>query len=288
MSSASHYQSLERQLAAWAHTQPAIQAIIVVGSQARSVHPADEWSDLDVVIFASETTAYLHDAAWLSIFGTVHAVVADSFGQRDREWIAVYADGTKLDAALLSIDPAATPTLQTMIDTFPYPTVLQRGVRVLVDKTGAAGELRLPALDPRRPTPTDFVELLNRMWLDAMKTAKFIRRHDLWRAKRICDGQLKQHVLTLLEWQAATQPDRRDIWYDGRFLAEWADREAVAALPTTFATYSQLDLKRALFATLDLFRQLAQDVARRLEYAYPFETDRALTAQIGAILQGDE
>ena len=67
---------------------------------------------------------------WLNTFGTVIAAVAHSFGQHDREWIALYADGTSLDAAFLSIDPVATPTLQTMLDAFPYPNrAATRGAR---------------------------------------------------------------------------------------------------------------------------------------------------------------
>ena len=279
------YAQLEQHFATWTLDQPAIQAVIVVGSRARSIHSADEWSDLDLVVFASDATSYLRDSTWLNTFDTVIAAVSHSFGQHDREWIALYADGTKLDAAFLSIDPAATPTLQTMLDVFPYPIVLQRGVRVLVDKTGASTALHLPKINtPPLPDQAEFAALLNRMWLDAIKTAKFIRRHDLWRAKQVCDGDLKQHVLTLLEWQAASQSDNRDIWYDGRFLAEWADREALAELPATFAAYEIADLKRALFATLDLFRRLARDVAWQLDYPIPLQADQYIDDHIRSML----
>jgi aminoglycoside 6-adenylyltransferase len=280
------YQRLEQHIAAWVLEQPAIQAVIVVGSRARSIHSADEWSDLDLVVFTSAATSYLRDSAWLSNFGTVIATVSNSFGEHDREWIALYADGAKLDAAILSIDPMATQTLQFMLDAFPYPNVLQRGMRVLLDKTGPSTELRLPTINTPLPDQTEFTALLNLMWLDAIKTAKFIRRRDLWRAKQLCDGDLKRHVLTLLEWQAAAQPDQRDSWYDGRFLTEWADREALAALPATFAAYDSADLARALFATLDLLRQLARAVARQLDYSYSAQTDRWIDEHIRMMLRG--
>jgi aminoglycoside 6-adenylyltransferase len=281
------YARLEQRFAEWALAQQSIAAVIVVGSRARSVHPADEWSDLDLVVFTSDAKSYLRDSVWLNTFGTVIIAVFDSFGRHDREWIAFYADSTKLDAAVISIDPAATPTLQTMLDAFPYPIVLERGVRVLVDKSGTSTELQLPRIAaPPLPDQTEFTVLLNRMWLDALKAAKFIHRNDLWRAKQVCDGNLKQHVLRLLEWQAAAQQDRNDIWYDGRFLMEWADREALAALPATFAAYDIADLARALFATLELFRRLAQDIARRLDYAYPLEADRAINDHIRLLLRG--
>ena len=285
ISSVETYARLEQRFAEWSLTRQSIAAVIVVGSRARAVHPADEWSDLDLVAFASDAALYLHDPAWLNTFGTLVAVVSNSFGRHDREWIALYDDGSKLDVAWLSIDPAATPTLQAMLDAFPYPNVLERGVRVLIDKTGSALERRQPKIDtPQLPDQADFTALINRVWLDAVKAAKFIRRHDLWRAEQLCDCEMKQHLLTMLEWHTAAQHDQRNVWYDGRFLSEWADPRAVAELPATFAVYDAADLQRALFATLDLFRRLAHDVARQLDYAYPAHTDQFADAYIRALL----
>ncbi len=280
------YPQLERRFIDWALTQPAIRAVIVVGSRARLVHPADEWSDLDLVVFTQDAPSYLNDATWLEALGHVRAAVSDSFGKNDREWLALYDDGSKLDVAILSIDPTAT--LQEMLDAFPYPVVLRRGVRVLLDKTGASAELRLPKIDaPQLPTQEAFTALINRMLLDAVKAAKFIRRNDLWRAKQLCDNEMKQLLLTLLEWQASAQQGQRDVWYDGRFLNEWADRDALAALPDTFATYQAADLQRAFLATLDLFRRLAHEAAAQLGYAYPTEVDRFVAEHLRSILRGN-
>jgi aminoglycoside 6-adenylyltransferase len=281
------YSQLEQRFVEWTLTQSAIQAVIVIGSRARSDHPADEWSDLDLVVFTVDTTAYLNDAMWLEAFGHVRVAVSSSFGKSDREWLALYNDGSKLDVAFLSIGPTTTPTLQEMLDAFPYPVVLQHGVRVLLDKTGAPAELRVPKIAaPQPPTQAAFTALINRMLLDALKTAKFIRRNDLWRAKQMCDGDLKQQLLVMLEWHAMTGGHNRDVWYDGRFLDEWADLKTLAALPDTFAAYHVADLQRALLATLDLFRRLAQEVAAQLGYAYPVETHRFVAGQIQSILRG--
>jgi aminoglycoside 6-adenylyltransferase len=276
---------LEQLFAEWSLTQQPIVAVIVVGSRARSDHPADDWSDLDLVVFAGDTASYLHDPAWLNAFGTVIAAISDAFGQNGREWIALYADGSKLDVAFLTIDPAAAPTLQAMLDAFPYPKVLQRSVRVVIDKTGTATNLRLPTITQQPPpTQAEFTTLTRRMWLDAIKAAKFIRRHDLWRAKQLVDCELKQHLLTMLEWHAAVQPEQRNVWYDGRFLSEWADPQALVELPATFAAYAAADLQRALLATLDLFQHLAQDVAQQPGYAYPIQTDQFADNTIRAML----
>ena len=285
---ADNYLELEQRFADWALTQAAIRAVIVVGSRARLDHPADEWSDLDLVVFTSDASQYLNDALWLDTFGQARVVISSSFGQSDREWLALYENGCKLDVAFLSIDPTAATALQAMLDAFPYPVVLQRGMRVLLDQTGATAELRLPKIDaPQPPTQAAFTALINRVFFDAIKTAKFIRRNDLWRAKQLCDSDLKEHLLVMLEWHALTQKRTHEIWYDGRFIDEWADREALAALPDAFAVYHAADLQRALFSTLDLFRRLAHEVAEHLGYAYPAEADQFVAGQIQLILRGN-
>jgi hypothetical protein len=85
---------LEQRLAEWTARQPARRAVIVVGSHARSSHSADEWFDLDLVVFANDATSHRRHSAGLNNFGTVIAAVPHAFGQYDRSWIAVDADGT--------------------------------------------------------------------------------------------------------------------------------------------------------------------------------------------------
>ncbi len=280
------YQKLEQHFAEWASQQSSIIAVIVVGSRARSDHAADDWSDLDLIVFTTAPDHYLHYAAWLDAFGTVVAAISSSFGQRDREWIVLYKDGSKLDAAILAIDPILRPTLQAMVDTFPYPVVLQRGVRVLVDKTGTSSQLHLPEMHSLpQPNQAEFTDVLNQLSLTALKTAKFVRRGDIWRAKQLCDGTLKQHMLTLLEWHAALPPNSRDIWYDGRFLHEWADPQDLENVPESFAAFRPDDVQRALLATLQLCRRLALTIAAQLMLDYPAHVDHFIDQQIHWILE---
>ncbi|MCL4301757.1 MAG: nucleotidyltransferase domain-containing protein [Anaerolineae bacterium] len=58
-------QQLKHRLVAWIATQPNLRAILVVGSQARRDHPADEWSDLDLMVFATDFSPYLTQTDWL-------------------------------------------------------------------------------------------------------------------------------------------------------------------------------------------------------------------------------
>ena len=65
------YTQLEQDIGDWARTRPDLRAAIVVGSRARADHPADEWSDLDLILFAVNPAIYVSDTDWLAAFGEV-------------------------------------------------------------------------------------------------------------------------------------------------------------------------------------------------------------------------
>ncbi len=43
------YEKIERNFISWAQTVEDIRAAFIVGSRARKDHPADEWSDMDII-----------------------------------------------------------------------------------------------------------------------------------------------------------------------------------------------------------------------------------------------
>lgn len=278
------YAQLEHDFIAWAKTQPAICAALVIGSRARIVHPADEWSDLDLIVFTTEAAAYGSNGEWLGQFGEIWISVMNYIGHGDPEWLVVYSDGLKIDIAFTAVDADVPFDLQQTVDASPYQDVISRGARVLFDRSFAPTALHINPIEPALlPTPDQFTTLIHHAWLDAMRVVKFIKRGDLWRAKRYCDGELKQHLLTLFEWHARTIDPSRDVWHDGRFIDEWADPRTLARLPNTFAAYSTDDLWRALFATRDLFRSLSIEIADRLGFPYPTLIDRRVVEWLQSI-----
>ena len=57
------YNQLIERLTAWAQAQENIRIATLIGSRARTDHPADEWSDLDVFIAARDIRVYVDSAA---------------------------------------------------------------------------------------------------------------------------------------------------------------------------------------------------------------------------------
>lgn len=275
------YEHLINRFVQWAQAEDNIRAAVVIGSRARVDHPADAWSDLDVIILANGPEPYWATTDWLHNVGvpwlTFIEPLPDGSGFERR---VLFEGGLDVDFAP---DPVAP--FRRMLDEGHFVGLLTdlipRGVRFLVDKEGFAERLKqipvaLPPYQP--PTESEYLNLVHDFWYHTVWTAKKLRRGELWTAKSCCDSYIKQLLRRMLEWHTrARRGASVDTWMRGRFLEEWADARAVAALPAIFAHYDMADVWRVLLATMELFRWLALETAEALGYAYPsFGEDRAV------------
>lgn len=271
---------LEMTIADWATRRDDVGAIVVVGSRARYTHPADVWSDLDLIVFTTTPEAYTAGAGWLDAWGQVWAPALSQIEGGLPEWLALMSGGLKVDVVLA---PAAS-ALPEMLARFPFQDVLGRGLRVLVDKTASHGHPppSFAPAPPLLPTAFEFQNACFAFLVAVDKTARLLRRGEVWRAKILFDADLKLRLLAFVEWQArAAHGPGHDTWYEGRFLHEWADPSLLPALPATFAAYDRADLWRALWATMALFQRLAADCAEKWGLPYPASAAERLLAQWG-------
>jgi len=263
------YDRLEREISAWANDQDDILALVVIGSRARKDHPADELSDLDLMLFAAEPQRYAADDAWLSRFGEIWLQRFKITGIGDPEWLVLYAGGLKVDFLLAS----ATGNMTEMLFGPKYLFVTGRGVRVLVDKqniTDLGLFRKQKQLEWQKPDELRFSATINQFLLLTYRATNMLQRGEMWRAKMIIDGELRSLLLRHLEWQAkAVNGSGYDTWHDGRFLEEWADPRAMANLPQTFARYEKMETSQALLQMLYLAIQLGKETARLWHYSYP-------------------
>ena len=278
------YEEIVERFVAWSRTEDAVRAAVVIGSRARTDHPADEWADLDIVIWSTDPTPYLASAAWTAALGDPWiSFVVTSPDSRVRERRILFAGGRDVDAAF--VDPkAATQPDETLADL--ARVIFGRGVRVLLDKDGVVAEM-LAAVAPAMPaTPPDAAALdqaASDFWYHAMWTAKHLRRGELWWAKGSCDGHLKELLRVVLEWDAAATG--RDPWFRGRFLEQWADPATVRGLRSAFAHYDEEEMWEALGVTMDLFSRVARQLATTLALPYPEDAEtraRELVRDIAA------
>lgn len=283
---AAAYEQLIDRFVAWVETEDNIRAAMVIGSRARTDHPADQWSDLDVLIFAIDPEPY-QNVEWLRHVGTSWLSflepTPDGSGYERR---VLFAGGLDVDFI-----PIPVTELERMLtEGFPpdLADMVSRGVRFLVDKEGFAARLEALNVEPPSytpPTEDEFLNTVHDFWYHTVWTAKHLRRGELWWAKSGCDGYLKHLLHQMLTWHAHATQKEVDTWMRGRYLEEWADPRAVEALADVYAHYNETDVWRALRATMELFSWLAWETAETLDYPYPTKGEthaRALVERMAA------
>jgi aminoglycoside 6-adenylyltransferase len=272
------YEELEQAAVHWAQAHADILALLEIGSRARRRHPADEWSDLDLLVLTGDTRPYA-DAEWLAELGVVWLAYVEETHAGDPDVQAIFEGGIKGDFTFVTVADVEQG-LDASLAELPYRGALSRGGRVLFNRNGPA--LPIPArtvavVEP--PTEQEYRRLIDGFWLYALRVAKFTSRGDLWRAMLNLILRLDLRLLTLIEWHARSR-GVADTWYDGRFMAEWADPRVLERLPGAFAHYNAADLRRALLEAVALFRLLAQETAGQLGYEYPSVLDERLSQMV--------
>ena len=299
---ATSYEALLARISIWAKAEPNVRALTIFGSQARREDPADEWSDVDLLLVATKPDAYLADAQWLNRFGKVwlsHAERAPVGGVDEQRAVfdgALEVDFTVLSAQTLRLARFGLQILSrmpAMAHAFPRSTrggliaiadILGRGAKILVDKDRLMSRLPSMKFDDRyseKPSERQFGAVTDRFWHGSIWVAKHLRRGELWRAKDGCDVRMKMSILQLIEWHTkATKGWNFDTWAQGRFLERWADPRIEAALGGAFAHYDIEDVWRALFATMEMYRWLGRETAAKLGVIYPTLADECATAWV--------
>lgn len=286
------YERIVERFVHWADTVADIRAAAIIGSRARTDHPADVWADLDIIILATDPNGLAHDPAWAARLGDVWiAFVEPTPGGDAVERRILFAGGLDVDFAFFPVEHVGDASFR---DT--ARAVIVRGARVLVDKDGELGRLSAELAAGEATAPSSAVEEVPRaalplpdaatvaqvagdFWYHAVWTAKHLRRGELWWAKGGCDGHMKELLRVALEWDAASHG--RDPWFRGRFLEEWADPGAVTRLREAFAPYDEREVWRALGVTMDLFGDVVQRACRRLGVPYPDDVEAHARGLVG-------
>jgi aminoglycoside 6-adenylyltransferase len=258
-------------LAAWGAASGDVAAVLLVGSQAREVVPADEFSDVDVALLVADTGPYLAGADWLSAFGEPlltflePTAVGTAYERR-----ALFTSGLEVDFSILPAE-----ALAAMAADAQTASVLARGFRVLAGDPALEQQLRAAAANgAERPPlePAAFTALSHDLWYHVLLAAKKLARGEIWLARSICDCYLKGRLVQLFAWHVETRDPGRDTWHGGRFLEQWADTALVDELWGAYAA-DRADVAGALRRTADLAGRIESDLAAAL--GLPEPVDRA-------------
>ena len=246
-------EGLLTEVSAWAASEPNVRTAFLVGSRARREVPADEFSDVDVVLLADDPAALVDDSSWLGRFGEpLLTFVEETAVGGERERRVLYADGTDVDFAVFPASAAPALTADP-----GAASALARGFRMLHDELGL-GEL-FATLTPTEPPARAPEEVVQDFWYHALWAAKKLRRGEAVTASFCLDGALRGALVELARLHARQLRPAVDTWHGSRFAERWADPRGPAAYWRSAAGGPD-EIPTALLRLCDAFDELAADL----------------------------
>ncbi len=268
------YENMESNFVSWAQTVEDIRAAFIVGSRARKDHPADEWSDMDIIFFTSRQNYYLTNSEWLNNFGDVCTSFVAQTDGGDPECLTLFEGGWQVDFVIHTVD-----NLNQIVKNKIIPNNFYRGVKVLIDKDHIAHNIIPQNNKAPQGMPLSeerFLQTINMFWFVALYSAKQILRNELWVVK-VRDGNLKELLLQMIEWHEKTVNGMEyDTWHAGRFLCEWASKETQEELQNSFGHFDRNDSWKALKATITLFKRLSREISDKKKFSYPYDLENSV------------
>lgn len=265
-------------LVQWAESKADIRAMLLTSTRTKPDVTVDEFSDYDVILVVTDHRQYLENDDWLEDFGRVLTVYRDpvhtEFGMEKFIRVTHYEDGTKIDYTVCPVD-----LLKRIAEEPELPAYLDVGYTVLVDKDKLTEQLKSPTYKahiPVIPTEKEYQTLVEEFFSDTLYVAKHIYRDDLMPLKYCLDCMAKQnHLRRMLEWRVELDHN----WslapgVYGKNLKKYVAPAIWSELESTYVGAGKDENWKALFTTINIFREVAIEIADHLSYAYPYSIDQ--------------
>jgi aminoglycoside 6-adenylyltransferase len=268
----------------WAEAVPSIRAVLLTSSRANPHATVDPFSDYDIILVVADILPFFESREWLAEFGDVLVVYRDPvknhLGHRQFAYITQYADRTKIDFTLWPVG-----LLKRVAAEAKLCEELDVGYSVLLDKDELTAQLQ-PASHqahiPSPPTEAEFQALVEEFFHESTYVAKHLWRGELLPLKYNLDHAMKQvNLRRMLEWRIEIDHHWSIKPGDyGKSLRKFVTPLVWEELEQTYVGSVLEDNWDALFRTIALFRDIAQQVSGLLGFHYPDELDKKVVAYL--------
>ena len=234
-----------------------VEAVALSGSRINPQTQKDEFQDYDVVYIVDNLEELISDLYWLNRFGNRLIEQYNLLGHRYL-YLMLFEDGNRIDLTLCPKEH-----IQEWVDS-------EAGFRVLKDDKGLF-EAYLP--NPKRywiypPTEEEFAASCNEFWWVSTYVVKGIRRNQLMYATDHLYGICQQELLKVLAWQVASDKGIVDIGKNYKYLFHYLPAEKKNEFSALLDLSSIEKISQSLFATMKLFDCEAQELAKKMGFAY--------------------
>jgi len=237
-----------------------VKAVAMSGSRTNQNAPKDEFQDYDVVYVVDDFDNLMSDLSWLDYFGK-RIIEQEVVLDHRRLYLMLFEDGNRIDLTLCPKDH-----IQEWGDSEAGFTVLEDPEHLFEPYSQ-----NLERYWTSPASAIDFEKACNEFWWVSAYVVKRICRKQVIYAIDHLYGICQQEFLKILAWQVASDRGKVDIGKNYKYLFNYLPAEQKKEF-SDLLDFSSIDkITQSLLATMELFHQEDQSLAKKMGYDYDKE-----------------
>jgi aminoglycoside 6-adenylyltransferase len=268
----------------YASNDERVRAVGMNGSRTNPNAPKDMFQDYDIVFMITDMNSFIADKNWMDCFG--NRIIMQTPEDMDLfppeldgnfSYLMLFSDGNRIDLTLCPIEKKENWNNGDKLSI------------VLLDKDHVLPNLPAPTDQDywvKRPSAAFYADCCNELWWVSTYVAKGLWRQEITYAMDHLNMNVRPMLIKMLEWKVGIDTNfSLSTGKNGKYLERYLPKQNWLALMSTYPEGTYEEVWDALFAILDLFRSTAKEVAERLNYEYPLDDDRNVTAYLMRVQQ---
>lgn len=261
---------------------PRILAVLQNGSRSNSNITKDIFQDYDIIYVVERIQPFLKDRGWIDVFGERMILqmpedmelypptpeLADAFS-----YLLQFKDGNRIDLLLVPLEK---------LDHFTCDSLC----KVVWDKSGLFEATPLPPASDasyivQKPSARSFEDCCNEFWYTNAGLAKGLWRGETVLVKELFNTVIHGALMQMMDWyigcnhEFAVNPGKF-----GKFYSQYLEPEVYEKFLNTYSDAKMENIWRAVYTTMDLFRNAAIFIAEKLDYTYRADWDKNVSEYV--------
>jgi aminoglycoside 6-adenylyltransferase len=259
-----------------------IKAVYMNGSRTNPSAPKDIFQDYDIVYVVTETASFINNEKWINTFGDLlmvqepdkndQSIGIDMDFDRSYGYLMLFKDGNRID---LHIE-----TKDSMINGY----VSDKLTLPLLDKDNCLPLIPGPTETDyhlKKPTEPLYLSCCSEFWWCLQNVAKGIWRDELPYAKLMFEHTTRVSLDKMVSWWIGTKHDYQvSTGKMGKYFKKYLPASYWELYKATYSDSNYENFWSSIFATCDLFRNLAIDVSEYFSFDYPLDDDTNMTVYL--------
>lgn len=234
----SRYKDIVDKIIKYGEKSELVKAEVLIGSQSRQIDCADEYSDIDVMLFVSDIDFFINSDEWISSLGKYSISFVEKTVSGGMERRIVFENAMDADFILLQADNFSRIN--------ELSEIVSRSYKMLLDKDNFTDIISHVSQSDKSfsiPSESEIQNLISEFLFHVIWASKKVMRGELWAEITCVDGYMNKLLLKIIEYHShALHGTDYDTWHNGKFIELWAEPWVVKEFQNIYARYSGKDI----------------------------------------------